>query len=250
MIVAVYGIPGLSFAELTYSITELGIGFMAVNPKPVKVGSPTTKRVVPVVFNGAKSFIDNHKRIKFRAIAFVCDSYPRLHNELNWPCAGVKELGKDKHEYIPFSSNEIGNLIQQADKLTEQTSVNLSIKAYNPSARMIEKFSDSALAKSHTMMHRIKDQDTRARTFGIVKAWFTGDVKSKDALFTKLKNIHMNNKYVDELLFVLTNKDGMSLRKAAIEGKSNPNKIDMLARKCNVTPFDIRYILSGGGKKK
>jgi hypothetical protein len=250
VIVAVYGVPGLSFAELTYFITELGIGFMAVNPKPVKVGSPTTSRVVPVVFNGAKSFIDNHKRIKFRAVAFICDSYHRLHKELNWPCVGVRELGKDKHEYTPFSSTEIGGLIQQADKLKVQTSVNLSIKVYNPSVTMIEKFSDSALAKSHTMMHRIKDQDTRARTFAIVKAWFIGDVKSKDSLYTKLKNVHVNSKYVEELLTVLTNKEGLALRRAAMEGRNKPGKIDALARKSNVTPFDIRYILSGGGKKK
>ncbi len=49
---------------------------------------------------------------------------------------------------------------------------------------------------------------------------------------------------------VLTNKEGLALRKVVIEGKTNPDKIDGLARSADVSPFDIRYLLSGGTKPK
>jgi hypothetical protein len=248
VIVAVHGVPGLSFAELTYFLTELGIGFVAVIKSPVKVGSPNKDRVVPIVFSSAKSLLENRDKIKFRSVAFVCDSYQRLHNELNWNVVGVRELGRDRHEYIRFERQEIGELIQKADKLRTPATINTSVKVYNPTVRLIEKFADSALAKSHTLMHRIKNQDQRAKTFALVKGWFTGQVKGKDVLYTKLSHLHKNDKYLETLMLVLTNKEGMMLRQVVIEGKMHPDKIDGLAKGANVSPFDIRYLLSGPKK--
>lgn len=250
MIVAVYGIPGLSFAELTYLLTDLGIGFMAAaNGKPSKVGSPTRDHVVPIVFGSAKVFVENHKKVKFRAVALVCDTYTRLKKELDWPLVGVRELPKDQHEYMQFDRQELGALLQEADKFTEATSVNLNVKVYDPTTDLISTFGDSALSQAQTLMYKVKNQDMRSRTFACVKAWFTGQIKSADALYTKLKSIHDNEKYIDSLLGVLTSKDGNVLRKVVIQGKNDPDKIDALARKVNITPFDIRYLLSTGKKK-
>jgi hypothetical protein len=251
VIVSIYGIPGLSFAELTYMLTDLGMGFMAApsEKKPMKVGEPTSDRVVPVVFGSAKAFMIHYRRIRFRSVALVCDTYSKLNNELNWPMAGVRDLGKGKHEYIRFDREELGLLLRQSDRLRVATAVNLEVKIYNPTNELIEKFSDSALSQSSTLVYKIKNQDQRARTFTLVKSYFTGVVRGSDAVYTKLRSIHDNDKFVDALLAVLTGKEGIALRNVVILGKAEPDKIDMLARKANISPFDIRYLLSTGKKK-
>lgn len=249
-LVAVYGVPGLSFAELTFMLTDLGVGFVAAQSgKPTKVGESEGSRIVPIVFGSAKSFMDNYEKVRFRSVAFVCDTYSKLAHELNWPLLGVEVVGKGKHEYKQFDTEALVSLLNESDTLTEPCEINLDIKIYNPTASLIAKFSESALTKSHTLMYKIKDVEIRARTVLLVKAWFTGQVKNSDVLYTKLRDLHTNDKYVDDLLLVLTGKDGMLLRTVVIKSKAEPDKLDNLARKAHISPFDVRYLLSAGKKK-
>lgn len=245
-IVALYGVPGLSFAELTYLLTELGIGFMAVTDKPTKVGEPTKKHVVPVVFNSARSFLMNHSRIKFRACAFVCDTYAKLKKEHGWEVIGVEEVGKKKHVYTRFHQKELADLLQHADKLDGSTCYAVETKVYDPAAEMIKKFAQSALAQSQTMMYKVKNQDMRSKTFALVKGWFVGDIKTKETLNSRLDNIHTSEKYVTDLMAVLTSTHALALRRVTIDSRKNPNKIESLTKKANLSPFDVRYLLSKG----
>lgn len=246
MIVALYGVPGLSFAELTYLMTEMGIGFMAVNDKPVKIGDPNKDRVVPVVFGSARSFLLNHSKIKFRAAAFVCDTYTKLKKEHGWEVVGVEEINKKKHLYTQFHVKEIADLLQHADKLDGQTCYPVETRVYDPAGEMIKKFSQSALAQSQTMMYKVKNQDMRSKTFALVKGWFVGDIKTKETLNSKLDSIHSSEKYVTDLMIVLTSTHALALRRVTIDSRKNPNKIESLTKKANLSPFDVRYLLSKG----
>lgn len=245
-IVALYGVPGLSFAELTYLLTELGIGFMAVTDKPTKVGEPTKDHIVPVVFNSVRSFLVHHKKIKFRAIGLVCDTYTKLRIEHDFKVVGVEEINKKKHRYTQFHREELGALLQEADKQTTRMSVDMESKTYDPASEMIKKFSQSALAQSQTMMYKVKDQEIRSKTFALVKGWFLGDIKTSETLNGRLRSIHTSDKYVADLMVVLTSQPANALRRVTTEAKKNPDRIEVLTKKANISPFDVRYLLSKG----
>ena len=246
MITALYGLPGLSFAELTYLLTELGIGFMAVTDKPSKVGEPDRAHIVPVVFASVRSFMMHHKKIKFRAVGLVCDTYTKLRIEHDFEVVGVEETSKKKHRYTQFHKEELGALLQEADKLTTRISVGQEGKVYDPASEMIKKFSQSALSQSQTMMYKVKDQEARSKTFALVKGWFLGDVKTVETLQGRLRAVHSNDKYLTELMIVMTSPQAMTLRRVAIESRKNPDKIEALTKKANISPFDVRYLLSKG----
>jgi hypothetical protein len=246
MIVALYGLPGLSFAEITYMLTDLGIGFMAVTDRPIKVGDPDRKHVVPVVFNSARSFLMNHTKIKFRACAFVCDTYAKLKKEHGWEVVGVTEINKKKHVYTQFHKRELADLLQHADKLRGKTCYATETKVYDPASDLIKKFAQSALAQSQTMMYKVKNQDLRSKTFALVKGWFIGDVKTQETLNSRLSAIHSSDKYVTDLMVVLTSVHALSLRRVTIESRKNPTRIEALTKKANLSPFDVRYLLSKG----
>lgn len=246
VIVALYGVPGLSFAELTYLLTELGIGFLAVSDKPTRIGDPSNKHVVPVVFSSARSFLQHHTKIKFRAAAFVCDTYTKLKSEHGWEVIGVQELGKKKHSYTQFDSAELAAVLQHADTLNEKTAFATETKVYDPASEMIKKFSQSALAQSQTMMYKVKNQELRSKTFALVKGWFVGDVKTQEVLNNRLATIHSSDKYVADLMTVLTSAHAQALRKVTIESRKNPQRVETLAKKANLSPFDVRYLLSKG----
>ena len=249
MIVALYGSPGLSFAELTYMMTELGIGFMAVKDRPQKIGDPSPKHVIPVIFNSGSSFLKNKNKIKFRSVVFVCESYTKLKREYGWPMIGVIQGKKNQHSYIQFDKKELGLLLQEADQLTvpiDLSSIKSVQKVYDPASEMISKFSKSALSQAQTMMYKVKNQELRSKTFELVREWFVGKAKSKDALKTNLHRLHKNPKYVDDLTIILTSPLGMSLRRATTESRKDPKKLEILAKKANLSPFDIRYLLSKG----
>ena len=247
MIVALYGVPGLSFAELTYLLTELGIGFMAVSDKPTKIGDPAKEHIVPVVFNSARSFMVHHKKIKFRSVALVCDTYTKLKREHNWPLVGVEEISKKKHVFTEFHLRELGALLQIADTMSERVVIDAEVpKVYDPASEMIKRFAQSALSQSQTMMYKVKDQEARSKTFALVKGWFLGDVKTQETLQGRLRVIHTSDKYLKDLMIVLTSQNAMTLRRVAIESRKNPDRIEALTKKANLSPFDVRYLLSKG----
>lgn len=247
MIVALFGVPGLSFAELTYLLTELGIGFMAVTDKPSKIGEPTRNRVVPVVFSSARSFLLHHSKIKFRSAALVCDTYTKLKREHGWTVVGVNEINKKRHEYIQFGSRELGALLQQADILTTAIRVDEQVpRVYDPASEMIRKFADSALSQTQSMMYKVKNQEVRSKTFALVRAWFVGEIKTSETLMSRLRNIHTSDKYVADLMIIMTGTAAMALRRVTIEGRKDITRIEALAKKANISPFDVRYLLSKG----
>lgn len=246
-LVALYGVPGLSFAELTYLLTELGVGFMAVTDKPTKVGELTSDRVVPVAFSSARNFLQHHKKIKFRAAALVCDTYAKLHKEHGWDVIGVQETGKKKYEFTQFHTRELHELLQHADTLHEPIVLATeNIKVYDPAREMINKFSLSALSQSQTMMYKIKNAEVRSKTFALVRGWFVGDVKTADKLSGKLRSLHTSEKYVTDLMTVLTSPVAMTLRRVTTESRKNPARIEALTKKAHLSPFDVRYLLSKG----
>lgn len=248
MIVALHGVPGLSFAELTYMLTDLGIGYMAVTTnKPTKIGDPRTDHVVPVVFKSARSFADHHAKIKFRSVAFICDSYHRLHVELKWPVIGV-DVDKKGHRFKSFHQHDLGMLLQADDQLTTPVKVDIEFTAYDPTEKMVQKFEKSALSQSQTLMYRIKNQELRSKTFMVVREWFVGLIKSKDTLKGRIFTLHKNDKYSTDLLKILLSDHGASLRKAAIEGRAKPTRIDAICKKNKISPFDVRYLLSKGSR--
>jgi hypothetical protein len=250
MIVAVFGVPGLSFAELTYLLTELGIGFMAVTDKPHRIGQPSQNHIVPVVFGSVRSFLQHYQKIKFRSVAFVCDTYTKLAIEHGFGVLGVNKLSSKRHEYTQFHVQELGAILQSVDGLRMPiTAENLiEPKAYDPAAEMISKFSQSALTQTQSLMYKVKNQELRSKTFLLVKSWFLGDIKSSDTLRSRLKNIHSSDKYVDDLMVVMTASEGQALRRVTIESRKNPNRIEVLTKRANISPFDVRYLLSKGNR--
>ncbi len=248
MIVALFGVPGLSFAELTYLMTELGIGFMAVTDKPHKVGEPTRDHVVPVVFGSARSFLQHHRKIRFRSAAFVCDTYAKLRREHGWEVVGVNEV-KKRHHYTQFRKDELGALLQSVDHLREPISITEELpKSYDPASEMIKKFALSALSQTQSMMYKVKNQEVRSKTFALVRGWFMGEVKTAETLLNRLKAIHTSEKYVTDLMLVMTGPNALALRRVTIEARKDPTRIETLTKKANISPFDVRYLLSKGAR--
>lgn len=243
MIVAVYGVPGLSFAEVTYMLTSLGIGYVAVEKGPKKIGGPSPDHVIPVVFNSAKQFIDNRNKIKFRAVPLICDSFHKLHTELKLPVIGV-EATKKGPVYLRFSQTELGDLLQKADKLTEPVDLRIEFKAHDPTRKMIRKFAESALSQTQTVVYRVKNQELRSKTFGLIKDWFTGKIKSKEGLKLKVYALHRNEKYGSDLETILLSAHGIALRNSVIEAQKNPARIETVCKRNKISPFDVRYLLS------
>lgn len=248
MIVAIFGVPGLSFAELTYLLTELGIGFMAVTDKPQKVGEPNKNHVVPVVFSSARSLLQHHSKIKFRSVALVCDNYAKLKREHGWTVVGTREVSKNGHEYVQFGSRELGDLIQSADLLARSpVEIEGTVpKAYDPASEMISKFADSALSQTQSMMYKVKNQEIRSKTFAMIRGWFVGDVKTSDTLQSRLRSIHTSDKYVTDLMNIMTAPAALTLRRVTIEVKKNPDRLEIVTKKAKISPFDVRYLLSKG----
>lgn len=250
MIVALYGIPGLSYAELTYMLTELGIGFVTkTGSGPVKqIGSPRKDHVVPVVFQSAKDVVDSKDKIKFRSVVFVTDTFTRLHKELKWPVVGLTVSKNGTPEYTKFDRTDLGNLLQQADKLSQPITVSSEFVAYNPTNEMLEKFKDSALAMSHTLMHKIKDQTVRSETFEFVRMYFMGKV-SVDWVMAQVARIGLTEFYSSQLHTILTSVDGKKLRRVVTASIQKPEQLEAFAKKDGISPFDVRYLLSKDKKK-
>lgn len=243
MIVAIYGVPGLSFAEVTYMLTSLGIGYVAVTKGPTKIGGPSPDHVIPVVFSSAKQFLDNRSKIKFRAVPLICDSFHKLHTELKIPVVGV-EITKKGPVYTQFSQKELGALLQQADKLTEPAELEIKFKPHDPTKKMISKFSESALSQAQTVVYRVKNQELRSKTFGLIKDWFVGKIKSKESLKLKVYALHRNEKYGSVLESILLSSHGQALRNSVIESQKNMARIEIVCKKNKISPFDVRYLLS------
>ena len=246
MIVALHGIPGLSYAEVTYMLSRIGVGFLAVTNKPQKVGTIDTEHVIPVVFASARAFYTHHAKVNFRAVALICDTYPKLHAEMSWPVVGVEKLpgSNFKHRFTTFTDDDLREVLRIADSNTEATPINLKFTVYDPTDTMIQKFGKSALSQSQTIMYKIKNLDQRSKTFAVIRDWFHGTIRSEEVMRGRVNIIHSNEKFANDLHNVLLSEHAKILRKAVIESKTNVNRIDAICKRAKISPFDVRYLLS------
>jgi hypothetical protein len=249
MIVAIHGVPGLSFAETTYMLSDLGLAFVGVmeGKKPHISGNLDKRHVTPVVFDSAKSFVAHNHRISLRYVAFVCDSYQRLHVDLGWPVVGVVPKNRNNRipEFVQFDRKEMGLLLQADDRLREPVQfVTTVTKKASPSDELISKFGVSALSQAQTIVYKIKDQDVRSRTFLVVRRWFMSELSGAEKLRAKLQSLAISRKHAEEMCDVLLSEPGMKLRRAVSIVKKNPDKITLAAKEARVSAFDIRYLMS------
>ena len=230
MIVAAYGVPWLSVLELTHVMEGLDHPYGVVNRQgltKLNVDKPQML-VTPVVFASAGLVVNTQKRFKSRILALVVDQETVLERELGLVNMGPQALGRV----------QLKSIIRQSQRLT--TPVLIERQPYSPVADVLSRFKQSSMSMLQTAIHKAKRVDPNTEVGKLVYGWLKSEL-SAERVRSKLQRLGPKG---EDLCTLMATKEVKKLRMAVTAvAATGEAKIDVVARKHGVTPFDIRFVL-------
>jgi hypothetical protein len=243
MIVASYGVPGLSMYELCLLFNALNIEYgVAQGRKLVKLNQKPKQAILPVLFSSTKLFLEKQTRLQSaqtRVVVFVLDNFKTLRYELGIPILGAEE----KHlgiRFTPFTETHLKEALLQVKDRTKQ--VTITRTRHNVLAETLKRYNQSSLSELQTFLYKIKDTANRHLVSVVVKKWLASGT-SFDSVAQKLRKV-LKADSVDTLKSILTTSEMKTFRKAVVAAAKNPDNLKAIATQYGVSTFDVRYLLS------
>lgn len=243
MIVANYGVPGLSLYELCLLFNQLNIEYGVVQGRKLQKINPREKQaILPVLFSSTKSFLESQAKLQTatkRVVAFILDNFKTLRYELGVPILGAEErtLGVTFTTFTELQLKEALLLVKDRNR-----SITVTRSKHNVLTETLKRYAQSSLSELQTFLYKIKDTSNRQQVSVAVKQWIASG-KSFDALVAKLKKV-LKSEGIETLRSILTTPSMKTFRKAVVEAAKNPDALKEVATKYHVSAFDIKYLLS------
>lgn len=240
-VAAVFGLPTLTVLELSFMLKHLKITHGIVRPSGLeRVVDEVKLDRTPVVFSSGRCFAQTRDKFKIEVTALVVDSPVVLHKEYQLPLIGAEISSKSVVTLQPsLGFKDIKQLIT-----TDFGDVPVPIErvAYNPIADVLKLYNASSLGALQTQLYRVKDLDVRAEVNTEVRNYFLSRM-SIDRLESRLTRV-AGPKVSRLFIQLLSAPDMQSLRSAVHQVKASPDRINTVAKKLKISPFDIKYLLS------
>ena len=248
MILNAFGICGLGVAELGVMLSNLDYGYaVVVGAKLQQVGMKHEngkQPLVPVIFKGAKSFLNNYHRFKKRdVLCFIIDT-PMELSFLNVKLLGVTPASKYVFKFTRLDEKILGNEIGQwvERNLEEEDKFVVDYKPSRVLADIVSSYQDnSVLAPLQTFLYTIKEKDKRKSVDTAVKQWLT-TVSSFEKAIKKCSRVLPESK-LNYLISVVSTPKFKRLKQAAAQYKKHPEKLASIATQFKVSTFDLRYLI-------
>jgi hypothetical protein len=242
MIVAAFGMPGMSTLELTALLHKLGVTFGVVRQgKLVRVqGRMEKQSLYPVVFQNAALFLRTYRKFgKSRVVAFVLDNPYTLQHELELMLVGAT-FTKNSILYSQFTEMDLKNVLLTC-KL-RHSPMHFQKHPYSLTQQVLKDYSASSLSGLQTFLYKIKDSESRDFVSKVVKKWMTED-EDFSVLEPKLKKF-LQLKAIETLKTIINSPTMKTFREAVRKVAANPAKLQTVAKEFKVNAFDIKYLLS------
>ena len=240
MILAAYGLPGLSVLEVTFMLNQLGIGYgVVVDSKLEVIKGKTHPSIKVVVFESISSVLKTAPKLRStKVIALVLDNPYVLAKEYDLPLLG-SSLGNTRCDFTAFSVTELREALKEASRRTEE--VQIKKTPFNPVPSILKSYNASSLSDIQTQLYRIKDVSQRAEVGRAVKSYFSSKV-SLTSLQAKLEKL--STPKVAESFVTLLQTEGMKTLRSVVQAAvANPSKLKSLAKKKKISPFDVKYLI-------
>lgn len=235
--IAVYGLPGLSVLEVLYMLRLAEVTHGLVSTSFTKIPGKLTLDVTPVVFPSMARFINTRQKFKVPITALVVDNPYVLADSYQVPLLGA-QITSFTVKYDSFSKDALLSTLTKPESFKGSfTPVSLDY-----SKQILKKFRGSSLGGLQTMQYKVKDKDTRALVNTVVKNFF---LKGLSLSTTKEKlNQLVPGSVANSFVTMLSTEGCANLRDAVQEVRKHPTKINRIAAKYKVSPFDIKYMLA------
>lgn len=239
MVVAAFGVPGLTVLELTNLLNQLNVSYGVVRQLKFEfIKLERNTEVKPVVFASATAFYRTQSKFKkSKVLALVIDTPFTLNKEFGLPLLGAT-LEKTKCHFHPVLKEDLLKLI---DGKYSDEPVQIVRKTYTPVTEILKSYNSSALSSLQTQLYKIKDTEVRNEVGLTIKKWMA----SKESVASLEKNLRKAGPDKIALQFVrlLTTAEMKRFREAVQKAKLDPSKLKTIAKKYKISPFDIKYIL-------
>lgn len=235
--IAVYGIPGLTVLETLYMLKLADVTHGVVSTTFTKIPGKLTLESTPVVFPSMSRFISTKQKFKVPITALVVDNPYVLSDSYKVPLLGA-QVTNFTVKYSSFSKDTLLSTLKEPEQFTGS----FTPDSLDYSKQILKKFRGSSLGGLQTMQYKVKDKDTRALVNTVVKNYF---IRGLSLATTKEKLTQLVPGPVAESFLSLLSTEGCcNLKDAIQEVQRHPTKIDRIATKYKVSPFDIKYMLA------
>lgn len=244
MIVAAYGVPGITVVELSLLFTSINVSHGIVKQsilRRVKV-NPTgiAQPLMPVIFNSGSTFLRTNLKFKnTKVVAFVCDNPIVLTRNLKLPLIGA-ETTKRSITFSKITEDTLKEIL--IDCTYRETPLDILDHKYKPVDEILKLYEQSDLSRIQTFLYKIKEVENREKVSKLVKTWLL-----TSAPFSKIEGKlqkEIKHHTVDILKSMLTQSSVDNLRRAIRKVKTGKLSILKAAKLYKVSAFDLRYLLA------
>lgn len=249
MIIAAYGVPGITVVELALMFNKLNLTYGLVISGGLKKVGPTLditetdsccQPAFPVIFNSHSTFLRTHGKFKrIKVIAFIVDNPVVLTRSLKIPLLGAYST-KHLTTFSRVGVNDIKEILIGCTY--KDTPIEVSNKKYKPVDEILKSYEQSDLAKIQTFLYKIKDIDHRERVSKLIKNWLLTSTP-----FSKIEGRlqkEIKPRIVDVLKVMLTQLSIDNLRVAIRQVKNNKLSPGKASKQFKISAFDLRYLLA------
>ncbi len=244
MIVAAYGVPGITGIELALMLGKLKVDYGIVKQnsfrKVLLEGRLKPQPIFPVIFTSSTCLLRTQGRFKIaKVVAFVVDNPVVLTRNIKVPLLGA-EATTTGLEFSHITEGVLRSLLIENANKEEQ--LLFSDHKYQPIKEILKKYEQSDLSKIQTFLYKIKEVDKRDRVSRLIKTWLlTAAPLSK--IESRLQK-EIKPAIVDNLRAMLCQPSVDNLRVAIRQVKQNKLTPTKAAKKYKISAFDLRYLIA------
>lgn len=248
MIVRAFGIPTMTRAQICTALEELNVDYGVVHKGKLdkhRVRGREKMPCVPIVFETASAFLARQEKFNVRVLALVMGDPITLNQSLGLPCLGVRVDKNFKVEKVPFNLSVLREIVRRTADAEDH--IRVTREVMDISTKLLGNYSTSVLPTLQGVLYKIKDKTSREQISRAIRIFLAGPAsmnKLEPQLYKFMGSATEAQRVVTKLIEILRTDEFKTFRMAVRTARAT-GRIDAVAKKHRISPFDIRYTLAG-----
>lgn len=248
MIVRAFGIPTMTRAQVCTALDKLNVDYGVVQAGQLerfRLKGREKTPCVPIVFDTASSFLARQNKFKVRVLALVIGDPITLNLSLGLPCLGVRVDKSFKVEQVPFNLAVLREVVRRTADAEDHILV--TREPLDIPTQLLGNYSTSVLPTLQAVLYKIKDKTAREQVSRAVRLFLASPstLNKLEPQLYKFMGTSAESSRTTMRLMEILRTDEFKVFRTAVRTARTTGRIDAVAKKHRISPFDIRYTLAG-----